>query len=432
MKLKRLTPERLGIAREEYDKLINPVVKKLLGEYSTFEWVMYRASEPTDFWKRDLPADTVRQKLQKTIFYALRDMMCESFVSFYGPTTGPTETSRVVQWAAIEASHILHCPEDVDAESAAYEVESYPRHASSYLGEAGLKRVAEKLGFDGDPDSLAPALDELYPDPAEYDYEEEKKADIEKDIDNDCLFFCSTLAEVEEISWRDNWEGVPRSSVGYLLFIDEEKDLARIAAIRPEIPLCTEFDHLCMFTHAPAPKEKDLTQGDSTVLATLEQAIGKGFLVQIQYVDRDGEETERLIRPDKLEQKATGWYLSAYCTLREDQRTFCVNRIRKAVQTVIPVPHDDEEHQDVQEQPQAEKETPEVPQNAIAPHPPIRKTGETRITTFVDRNEAKSRVYECVNDNHDTSDRVLTTIYVVLSGAVLAVLGFLFSRFFLD
>lgn len=432
MKLKRLTPERLGIAREEYDKLINPVVKKLLGEYSTFEWVMYRASEPTDFWKRDLPADTVRQKLQKAIFYALRDMMCESFVSFYGPTTGPTETSRVVQWAAIEASHILHCPEEVDAESIAYEVESYPRHASSYLGEAGLKRVAEKLGFDGDPDSLAPALDELYPNPAEYDYEEEKKADIEKDIDNDCLFFCSTLAEVEEISWRDNWEGVPRSSVGYLLFIDEEKDQARIAAVRPEIPLCTEFDHLCMFTHAPAPKEKDLTQNDSAVLATLEQAIGKGFLVQIQYVDRDGEETERLIRPDKLEQKATGWYLSAYCTLREDQRTFCVNRIRKAVQTVIPAPHADEEHQDVQEQPQAEKETPEVPQNAIVPHPPIRKTGETRITTFEDRSEKKSRVYECVNDNHDTSDRVLTTIYVVLSGAVMAVLGFLFSRFFLD
>ena len=69
-------------------------------------------------------------------------------------------------------------------------------------------------------------MDELYPDPAEYDYEEEKKVDIEKDIDNDCLFFCSTLAEVEEISWRDSWEGVPRSSVGYLLFIDEEKNLA--------------------------------------------------------------------------------------------------------------------------------------------------------------------------------------------------------------
>ena len=432
MKLKRLTPERLGIAREEYDKLINPVVKKLLGEYSTFEWVMYRVSEPTEFWKRDLPADTVRQKLQKAIFYALRDMMCESFVSFYGPTTGPTETSRVVQWAALEANHILHHPEDVDAESAAYEVETYPRHASSYLGEAGLKRIAEKLDFNGDPDSLAPALDELYPDPAEYDYEEEKNVDIEKDIDNDCLFFCSTLAEVEEISWRDNWEGVPHSSVGYLLFIDEEKNLARIAAIRPEIPLCTTFDRLCTFAHVPAEKEKDLTQDDSTVLTTLEQAIGKGFLVQIQYVDRDGEETERLIRPDKLEQKATGWYLNAYCTLREDQRTFCVNRIRKAVLTVIPAPHDNEELQDVQEQPQAEQATPEATQDVIAPRPPIRRTGETRITTFEDGNEKKNRVYERDNTNSDIAARIFTAIYIVISSAVLAILGFLFSRFFLD
>ena len=432
MKLKRLTPERLGIAREEYDKLINPVVKKLLGEYSTFEWVMYRVSEPTEFWKRDLPADTVRQKLQKAIFYALRDMMCESFVSFYGPTTGPTETSRVVQWAALEANHILHHPEEVDAESAAYEVETYPRHASSYLGEAGLKRIAEKLDFDGDPDSLAPALDELYPDPAEYDYEEEKKVDIEKDIDNDCLFFCSTLAEVEEISWRDSWEGVPRSSVGYLLFLDEEKNLARIAPIRPEIPLCTEFDHVCAFTHAHAEKEKDLTEDDSAMLATLEQSIGKGFLVQIQYVDRDGEETERLIRPDKLEQKATGWYLNAYCTLREDQRTFCVNRIRKAVLTLIPAPHDDEELQDVQEQPQAEQATPEVPQDVIAPHPPIRRTGETRITTFEDGNEKKNRVYERDNTNSEIPARIFTAIYIVISSAVLAILGFLFSRFFLD
>ena len=40
MKLKRLTPERLGIAREEYDKLINPVVKKLLGVSVFFHYFL--------------------------------------------------------------------------------------------------------------------------------------------------------------------------------------------------------------------------------------------------------------------------------------------------------------------------------------------------------------------------------------------------------
>ena len=55
MRLKRLAPERLEIAREEYAKLVNPVVKELLGEYCSFEWVMYRASEPMSSGKETCP-----------------------------------------------------------------------------------------------------------------------------------------------------------------------------------------------------------------------------------------------------------------------------------------------------------------------------------------------------------------------------------------
>ena len=75
---------------------------------------------------------------------------------------------------------------------------------------------------------------------------------------------------------------------------------------------------------------------------SLKDAIGKGVLVRIRYVSRDGEETVRLVRPDALEEKATGWYLDAYCTMREDQRTFFVPRIREAVLTDEPAPKDDE------------------------------------------------------------------------------------------
>ena len=347
MRLKRLAPERLQIAREEYVKLANPTVLELLGEYCSFEWVMYRASEPMDFWKKDLSADIVREKLHQALFYALRDMLCESFVSFYGPTTGPTETSRVAQWASLEAGHILRRPDEADAEGAAYEVDSYPRHASSYLGEDGLKRVAEKLEFEGDPDSLAPALDKLYPDPSEYDYDEEKKVDVEQEIDGECLFYCETIADVKEITWMDSWDEVPRSSVGYLLACDEEKDILRLAPIRPATPLCFEFDHPCRFSKVPAPKETaygplpPAKPDDLAVRTTLAQAIGKGYLVRICYVDRNGEETERLVRPDSLERKESGWYLDAYCTLREDRRLFFVPRIREAVPTNEPAPADD-------------------------------------------------------------------------------------------
>ena len=401
MRLKRLAPERLEIAREEYAKLANPVVKELLGEYCSFEWVMYRATEPTEFWKRDLSADVVRQKMNRAIFYVLRDMLCESFVNFYGATTGPTETSRVVQWASLEASHILHKPDEVDAEGAAYEIDSYPRRASSYLGEDGLKRVAEKLGFEGDPDSLAPALDELYPDPSEYDYDEEKEVDIEQEIDAECLFYFETIADVKKLTWMDSWDAIPQSPVGYLLAGDEEKDILKLAPIRPTTPLCNEFDHPCRFTKSPTKKEKDLIQEGTNVLDTLGQAIGKGYLVRIRYVDRNGEETDRLIRPDALQVKTTGIFLKAYCTLREDQRTFSLARIREAVPTNEPAPADDLEQDapvQVEQKPaQAEKTQVEAPKT---------QNRDARPTTQVRTLQSKDNKDEQeLNGNYDRGER---------------------------
>lgn len=409
MRLNRLAPERLEIAREEYAKLVNTVVEELLGEYCSFEWVMYRASEPMEFWKRDLSADVIRQKLNRTIFYALRDMLSESFVNYYGPTTGPTETARVAQWAEIEACHILRKPDDTDAEEAAYEIDSYPRRASTYLGKSGLKRVAEKLDFDGDPDSLAPALDELYPNPAEYDYDEEKKVDIEKEIDSKCLFYCATLAEVKEVTWRDSWDEVPRSSAGYLVACDEDKDFARIEPIRPDTPLCRDFGNPCRFRQHLAPVSKEKTYAplipaekeDPAVMATLAHAIGKGCLVRIRYVDRNGEETERLVRPDSLDRKDSGWYLDAYCTLREDQRTFSVARIREAVQTDELVPADNSEQDtpvQIEQKPtQAEKTQVEVPKT---------QNGETRPTTQIRTLQSKDRRDEQeLNGQYDRGEK---------------------------
>ncbi len=403
MRLNRLAPERIEIAREEYAKLVNTVVEELLGEYCSFEWVMYRTSEPMEFWKRDLSADVIRQKLNRTIFYALRDMLSESFVNYYGPTTGPTETARVAQWAEIEACHILRKPDDTDAEEAAYEIDSYPRRASTYLGEAGLKRVAEKLDFDGDPDSLTPALDELYPNPAEYDYDEEKKVDIEKEIDSVCLFYCATLAEVKEVTWRDSWDEVPRSSAGYLVACDEDKDFARIEPIRPDTPLCRDFGNPCRFRQPLAPVSKEKTYAplffegkeDPAVMATLAHAIGKDCLVRIRYVDRNGEETERLVRPDSLDRKDSGWYLKAYCTLREDQRTFSVARIRKAVQTDELAPADDAEQDapvQVEQKPtQAEKTQVEVLET---------QNRDARPTTQVRTLQGKNKKDEQEPDGH--------------------------------
>ena len=376
MRLSQLTPARLRIAREEYCKLVTPIVTKLLGGYGAFEWVLYRAEYPFEFWKKDLSDETVRAKLSQAIFRALKDMLCEAFVKYYGPTTGPTESSRLVQRASLETYIILRHPDEADADRAAYEIDGYLRKATSYLTESGLDRVADKLRFFGDPDSLVPALDELYPSPLDCDFDETKAVDIEDEIDAGRLAYYRTKDDVKKTAWLDQWNEIPESSAGYLLASDSEFDEFKLAPVRPDTPLATEFDSLFRLggwtkvsheekqeTSAPVP------QDEYDVLSTLKNAIGRGFLVRIRYTNRDGEETVRLVRPDSLEEKDFVWYLKGYCTLRGERRTFLVPRILEAIQTDTPAParKDDKPAEFEPQLVRTEKTPVEVPQKTEAP-----------------------------------------------------------------
>ena len=344
MRISQLTPTRLKIAREEYGKLVTPIVTKLLGGYSAFEWVLYRAEYPFEFWKKDLSDETVRAKLSQAIFRALKDMLCEAFVKYYGPTTGPTETSRLVQRASLETYIILRHPDEADADRATYEIDGYLRKATSYLMESGLDRVADKLRFFGDPDSLVPALDELYPSPLDCDFDETKAVDIEEEIDTGCLAYYRTKDDVKRIAWLDKWNEIPESPAGYLLASNSEMDEFRLVPVRPDTPLATEFDSLFQFGWSKNSREEKqetsapVVQDEYDVLNTLKNAIGCGFLVKIRYQNRNGEETVRLVRPDSLEEKDFAWYLKGYCTLRKERRTFFVPRILEAVPTETPAP----------------------------------------------------------------------------------------------
>lgn len=61
----------------------------------------------------------------------------------------------------------------------------------------------------------------------------------------------------------------------------------------------------------------------------LRQAIEKSQRVAIQYLNRNGTESERIIEPSNLILKGYLWYLQAYCTLRGDFRVFRLSRIRE-------------------------------------------------------------------------------------------------------
>lgn len=68
---------------------------------------------------------------------------------------------------------------------------------------------------------------------------------------------------------------------------------------------------------------------DNEKFNLLKKAIIHHRCVQIEYAGVRETQSERKIQPLKLLYKSRSWYLNAYCTQREDFRTFKLNRILK-------------------------------------------------------------------------------------------------------
>ncbi|MBO4262918.1 MAG: YafY family transcriptional regulator [Clostridia bacterium] len=66
------------------------------------------------------------------------------------------------------------------------------------------------------------------------------------------------------------------------------------------------------------------------VTSLMEKAIETCRVVKIRYVDKQGEETERLIEPHVMILKQGLWYVYAFCRLREEYRMFKLARIARA------------------------------------------------------------------------------------------------------
>lgn len=79
----------------------------------------------------------------------------------------------------------------------------------------------------------------------------------------------------------------------------------------------------------------------SDKIAFLERAIEEHDALEIEYVDRGGESSRRVILPHLLILKQNIWYVYAHCRLRGTFRTFRVGRIRtliKTGETFTPIP----------------------------------------------------------------------------------------------
>ena len=228
MRKSDLTPDQFIVAQNEYNKLCSNDVKYFLGEYSSFEWVFYRASRPWSCEKSHSMDEDIQHDLEKEIFRVMKGMLSEALMNLYGRTNGPTDAFRIATHVSFWAEQMLLGREDYNLFIAEAEVDDW-QQATSPLCEKDLKRIAEKLGYAGNIDALTVALNGVYP---PLNYAKGDEIEIEADIDKGQLSFHTKYMSAGN---NELWDGIPKSSTGYLYYRGIEGEC--VVAIRPKSPL---------------------------------------------------------------------------------------------------------------------------------------------------------------------------------------------------
>ncbi len=70
----------------------------------------------------------------------------------------------------------------------------------------------------------------------------------------------------------------------------------------------------------------------------VQQAIAENLVISIGYRDRNGEESSRAVEPVGVIALDNDWYLVGWCRLRNDARTFRLDRIMRAELSGEPAP----------------------------------------------------------------------------------------------
>ena len=81
----------------------------------------------------------------------------------------------------------------------------------------------------------------------------------------------------------------------------------------------------------------------SRVPLTVQRAISEQLVVTIDYLDRDSVSTHREVEPVGVISLDADWYLVGWCRLRNDARTFRLDRIHGAKLTGAAAPVRDPE-----------------------------------------------------------------------------------------
>jgi predicted DNA-binding transcriptional regulator YafY len=76
--------------------------------------------------------------------------------------------------------------------------------------------------------------------------------------------------------------------------------------------------------------EPNVGEEEETLIRTLSQAIEEHRLVLIQYVDAEGEASERTVEPYAFERELPNWYVHCWDRTRDAEKSFRIDRMRGA------------------------------------------------------------------------------------------------------
>lgn len=85
--------------------------------------------------------------------------------------------------------------------------------------------------------------------------------------------------------------------------------------------------------HLAAAEPATASAATAGVLRVAEDAVSRRTVLAIEYVDRHGEASRRMVEPLGLLSAESQWYLVGWCRLRRDVREFRLDRMRRAAAT---------------------------------------------------------------------------------------------------
>jgi len=104
--------------------------------------------------------------------------------------------------------------------------------------------------------------------------------------------------------------------------------LGKLAAVMAAAPRDTAI-HLASRIRVTPLAE----QPDSPAWETVQQSLLRPEALRITYQDRSGAETVRTVEPGGLLGTSSGWFLVAWCRLRQGARTFRLDRMMQVART---------------------------------------------------------------------------------------------------